>query len=56
MDKKYLSQVYKWFGHNRTTVHKRAKTGSGSVGFLIRESLSEVFDIRLISLMKVFCG
>ena len=39
---------YKWFGHNRRTVHKLAKTGSGGVGFLIRESLSEIFDIHMV--------
>ncbi len=34
---------YEWIGHNRKSVHKRAKTGSGGVGFLIKKQLYDVF-------------
>ncbi len=27
---------YKWIGHNRINIHRKAKTGSGGVGFLTK--------------------
>ena len=39
---------YKWFGQNRKVLHKRAKTGSGGVGFLVKESLLTFYDITVL--------
>ena len=36
---------YHWFGQNRKTLHHRAKTGSGGVGFLIKTSVLDNFDV-----------
>ena len=33
---------YKWFGQNRKQLSKRANRGSGGVGILIRNSLSDI--------------
>ena len=32
-DEQLIIDGYSWFGHNRSGLHKRAKTGSGGVGF-----------------------
>lgn len=39
---------YKWFGLNRTIIHKRAKLGSGGIGFLVKNQLFNVFDISIV--------
>lgn len=39
---------YKWFGNNRKGIHVRARTGSGGVGFLIKENMCSVFDIEVL--------
>ena len=39
---------FKWFGHNRAHLHKRAPCGSGGVGFLVRQSLLEAFDVSVL--------
>ena len=39
---------YKWFGNNRQGIHKRAKSGSGGVGFLIKDYLFEIFEIGIM--------
>ena len=36
---------YKFYGHNRLNIHKRAKRGSGGVGFLIKDSVFDTFDV-----------
>jgi exonuclease III len=36
---------YKVFGHNWKRIHKRAKKGSGGVGFLVREELLSMYDV-----------
>ena len=38
---------YTWFGQNRTSLHFRAKKGSGGVGFLVRNSLFNQFYINV---------
>ena len=38
---------YAWFGQNRTSLHFRAKKGSGGVGFLVRNSLFNQFYIHV---------
>ena len=39
---------YKWFGQNRERLHVNAKTGSGGVGFLIKNSILEDFDVDIL--------
>ncbi|VDI31988.1 Hypothetical predicted protein [Mytilus galloprovincialis] len=38
---------YQWFGLNRKHIHVRAKSGSGGVGILIRNSICNEFDITI---------
>ncbi|XP_060589316.1 uncharacterized protein LOC132744577 [Ruditapes philippinarum] len=40
---------YQWFGHNRKHIHRNARTGSGGVGFLIRNSICDNFNINILS-------
>lgn len=39
---------YKWYGNNRKNIHIRAKTGSGGVGFLIKNELLDYFDVSVL--------
>lgn len=39
---------YTWFGHNRRDLHLRAKTGSGGVGFLVKDALLVDFDVSVL--------
>ena len=39
---------FKWFGHNRQTIHRRANRGSGGVGFLVRNELLENFNVTTL--------
>ena len=39
---------FKWFGKNRALLHRRAPCGSGGVGFLVRDTLLEVFDVSVL--------
>ncbi|CAG2231612.1 unnamed protein product [Mytilus edulis] len=39
---------YKWFGHNRTELHERAKKGSGGVGFLVRDDIASRYNIEIL--------
>ena len=39
---------YKWFGHNRTNISKRAVRGSGGVGVLVKESMFDRFSIDIV--------
>lgn len=38
---------YTWFGFNRNNIHIRAKSGSGGIGFFIRNSVLNMFDISI---------
>jgi hypothetical protein len=39
---------YVWYGHNRLLIHRRAPCGSGGVGFLVKEKLLDIFNIRVL--------
>lgn len=39
---------YTWVGHNRTALHHRARTGSGGVGFLIKDSLLQHVSVSVL--------
>ena len=39
---------YMWFGQNRKHIHIRAKKESGGVGFLVKQSIYESYDISII--------
>ena len=39
---------YQWFGNNRKHLHVRARTGSGGVGFFIKLSLLNVFNVSVL--------
>ena len=59
INKKSITMVgYTWFGQNRTSLHYKARRGSGGIGFLIKNSLFKCFDIQICvtTLMKGFCG
>ena len=47
-DEVLIVNDFKWFGHNRNGIHKNAKCGSGGVGFLIKDYLTEIFDIGIL--------
>ena len=40
---------YTWFGNNRKHIHRRARTGSGGVGLLVRDSFIERYDIDIVN-------
>ena len=40
---------YKWIGNNRTSLHVRAKTGSGGVGFLVKESCLTTYNVSILN-------
>ena len=40
---------YSWFGHNRKLIHKNAKTGSGGVGFLIKNEVLNSFNVNVLN-------
>jgi len=37
-----------WMGHNRSAIHRRAKCGSGGVGFLIKDSVLQQYDVFVL--------
>ena len=39
---------FKWFGHNRLELHRRAQSGSGGVGFLIRDNFADLYNISVL--------
>ncbi|CAG2201499.1 unnamed protein product [Mytilus edulis] len=39
---------YKWYGSNRTFIHRNAPKASGGVGFLVKHSILKSFDVRII--------
>ena len=39
---------YVWYGHNRRNIHFRAKVGSGGVGFSIKKTLLNDFDVTML--------
>jgi hypothetical protein len=40
---KLLFEDFEWYGNNRTHLHRRARRGSGGVGFMVRKSLLDTF-------------
>ncbi|CAC5407445.1 unnamed protein product [Mytilus coruscus] len=49
-DEVLIINGFKWFGHNRNGIHKNAKCGSGGVGFLNKDYLTEIFNIGILDL------
>ena len=39
---------YTWYGHNRMALHRRAKKGSGGVGFFIRNTILETNKVTIL--------
>ena len=39
---------YTWFGNNRKRIHVRARTGSGGVGFFIKDSVLQNFQVSVL--------
>ncbi|ESO89846.1 hypothetical protein LOTGIDRAFT_164534 [Lottia gigantea] len=39
---------YKWLGRNRDITHKKAKRGSGHVGFLIRNNIYDEYHVSIL--------
>ena len=39
---------YTWFGFNRETIHRNAKSGSGGVGFLIKNRILRDFHVSVL--------
>ncbi|CAG2188375.1 unnamed protein product [Mytilus edulis] len=46
-DKVISVEGYQWFGLNRKHIHVRAKSGSGGVGILVRNSICNEFDVTI---------
>ena len=40
--------LYVWCGQNMKQIHIRTKKGSGGIGFLIKQSLYEEYDVSII--------
>ena len=39
---------YEWFGFNRENIHRNAKSGSGGVGFLIKNSIMNEYHVSVL--------
>jgi hypothetical protein len=39
---------YTWFGFNRLEIHRNAPKGSGGVGLLLRNSLPETHNVKVV--------
>ena len=39
---------YKWFGNNRSMLHKKATRGSGGVGVLIKDDICNLFNVTTL--------
>lgn len=39
---------YKWWGHNRTNLNCRAKSGSGGVGIFVKDALLHDFNVSIL--------
>ena len=39
---------YKWFGHNRKSIHRRARRGAGGVGVLVNNRVFDYFDVSVL--------
>ena len=39
---------YSWFNHQRKEIHRKAWSGSGGVGFLVKTSLFDMFDVTVL--------
>ena len=40
---------YSWYGLNRKKLHRKARNGSGGVGFFINSTLIEIFNIQVLN-------
>ena len=45
---KLIFDEYEWFGNNRSVMHRRARRGSGGVGFMVKKSLLNSFKCAVI--------
>ena len=43
-----LQPGYVWFGNNRKNLSPTAVKGSGAVGFLVKQSICQIYDIRIL--------
>ena len=41
---------FSWFGHNRADINKKARVGSGGVGFLVRNDILCGYDISILDI------
>ena len=39
---------YTWFGYNRTNIHRNARTGSGGVGFFVKNEIFVDFNVSVL--------
>ena len=39
---------YRWYVHNRQKIHRKAKSGSGGVGVLIKEKVLKEFEADIL--------
>ena len=39
---------YTWFGHNRKSNHRNARSGSGGVGFLVNNDFLKSFNVSIV--------
>ena len=39
---------YKWYGFNRENIHRNARSGSGGIGFLVKNSILNDFDVSIL--------
>ena len=43
-----LFDSYEWFGHNRTSVSRKAVRVSGGVGVLVKESVLHDWSVKVV--------
>ena len=51
-DDNFTLPGFTWFGHNRADIHKKARVGSGGVGFLVRNDILCEYDISILDITK----
>ena len=45
---KIVLNGYEWYGNNRLEISKDAPRGSGGVGFLIKRTVMDIYDVDVV--------
>ena len=52
-----MVEGYRWFGHNRKGLHRKAVRGSGGVGVLVRDNVLVECGVKVLDAKwRIFSG